>query len=42
MGRVFDGIEKLITQEGDTSLTDRLADAMVDFADYKFFSIIEP
>lgn len=37
-----EGIDKLINQEGDTSLTERLADSMVDFTEYKFFNIIEP
>lgn len=37
-----EGMEKLIQQEGDSSLTDRLSAAMVDFSNYKFFSIIEP
>ena len=37
-----EGMEKLIQQEGDSSLTDRLSADMVDFSNYKFFSIIEP
>lgn len=37
-----EGIAALIKQEGDTSLITRLADATVDFTNYKFFSIVEP
>lgn len=37
-----DGIEKLIKQEGDTTLTTKLSEAMIDFSEYKFFNIIEP
>lgn len=36
------GIEKLVQQEGDTSLTTRLAEAMVELSQYKFFHIVEP
>ena len=36
------GIEKLVQQEGDTSLTNRLAEAMVELSQYKFFHIVEP
>lgn len=37
-----EGIEKLITQEGDEKILETLAGAMVDFAEYAYFSIIEP
>lgn len=37
-----EGIEKLLQQEGDAALTEKLADAMIDFAEYRFFNIIEP
>ena len=36
------GIEKLVQQEGDTGLTTRLAEAMVELSQYKFFHIVEP
>ena len=36
------GIEKLVQQEGDTSLTTQLAEAMVELSQYKFFHIVEP
>lgn len=36
------GIEKLVQQEGDTSLTTRLAESMVELSQYKFFHIVEP
>lgn len=36
------GIEKLVQQEGDTSLTTRLAETMVELSQYKFFHIVEP
>lgn len=36
------GIEKLVQQEGNTSLTTRLAEAMVELSQYKFFHIVEP
>lgn len=37
-----EAIDKLVKQEGDASLTERLASSMVDFSQYKFFNIIEP
>lgn len=37
-----EGMEKLVKQDGDASLTQQLSDAMVDFAQFKFFNIIEP
>ena len=36
------GIEKLVQQEGNTSLTTRLAETMVELSQYKFFHIVEP
>lgn len=37
-----EGIQKLVQQEGNTQLTDSLADSMTELSQYKFFNIIEP
>lgn len=37
-----EGIEKLVKQDGNTTLTTKLSEAMIDFSEYKFFNIIEP
>lgn len=37
-----EGIEKLVVQQGNTELTERLAESMTNLSEYKFFNIIEP
>lgn len=37
-----EGIEKLVVQQGNTELTEHLAESMTNLSEYKFFNIIEP
>ena len=37
-----EAIEKYVTQEGDTTLLDKLLEGVTGFGDYKFFNIVEP